>query len=53
MAVKTASQMTYIVSSGVLNSTPTNQYEVFLTIMRYTNPPTHSLTHCMSPVRET
>ena len=25
MAVKTASEMTYIVSSGALNSTPTNQ----------------------------
>jgi len=25
LAVKTASEMTYIVSSGALNSTPTNQ----------------------------
>ena len=27
MAVKTASEMTYTVSSGALNSTPTNQFE--------------------------
>ena len=30
LAVKTASEMTYIVSSGVLNSTPTNQSEFSL-----------------------
>jgi len=27
LAVKTASEMTYIVSSGALNSTPTNQQQ--------------------------
>ena len=35
MAVKTASEMTYIVLSGALNSTPTNSTIVAVTALAY------------------